>query len=711
MARAATVAARSSRCTSAAVSGAVGEKAPSRPWSEDAGDDLDEGARCLAAAAGAVAGRPARSRRAGGRCGRSSRGPGRARPRPSPPAMARTRPSVVVTTAAPPKKPATASHSSAGRRRRARSARARGAPRPRARAARPGARRTCSRALAAGGAGRSGSRVGDPRSRVAADVKVCASPRPIVGNNDHLVTVDPSLASPYAAPQDRAREHVATRALPAAVSTLVGRAGRRASRSPATVLGAHAARRSTCDVAGRVLPVVTSDAVAARRPPLRLAVPSGAAVDLGCRRGRRGRGRWPAAWCCRAATSWRVRTWRPARVRCVVRPRVGCASGRRAADLQRLELERRGGPPTRVARGRHPRRPPVGAPVVAGQPPQHARDSAVAGCRARAGLTPSGDDALAGALLVAHAVGAAARSRTPCAPGSARPPRSRPPCSTPPPTGTPRPTSSPSSTPRSPATDAAVARALPAVLAIGHTSGADLVAGIAGSRCTSCSRRPDAIDHHDRTERRMTTHVELRRRGLPRLGEPDAGLAGRRRHPRRPRRPGRDGHRAQRRRPARAWASTCPPRPGPTTSSSPCAPTTPDAAGAGLAAVADALAGAARHERLRAVVDEAVAPRTLGSAAARARRHAGRDLGARPARRDRGLRRHRVGPVGDAVLRQRLRRGRGARSRTPRPRPTCSSWAPTAARRTSAGSPSASPTSCARARSASSRPRAPAPSR
>ena len=75
-------------------------------------DDLDEGP-VAARRAGVARARPARSRRGGDRCGRSSPARGCARPRPAPPAMARTRPSVVVTTAAPPKKPATASPSSA----------------------------------------------------------------------------------------------------------------------------------------------------------------------------------------------------------------------------------------------------------------------------------------------------------------------------------------------------------------------------------------------------------------------------------------------------------------------------------------------------------------------------------------------------------------------------------------------------------------------
>jgi hypothetical protein len=48
-------------------------------------------------------------------------------------------------------------------------------------------------------------------------------------------------------------------------------------------------------------------------------------------------------------------------------------------------------------------------------------------------------------------------------------------------TGTPHRTWWRSSTPRSPATTPPSRGTLPAVLAIGHTSGADLVAGIAGA--------------------------------------------------------------------------------------------------------------------------------------------------------------------------------------------------------------------------------------
>ena len=75
----------------------------------------------------------------------------------------------------------------------------------------------------------------------------------------------------------------------------------------------------------------------------------------------------------------------------------------------------------------------------------------------------------------------------PCAPGSVPPPRSRPPCSTPPRTGMPLARSSPSSTPPSPGDPAAVRRALPPVLAIGHTSGADTVTGIRAAPAVGCS--------------------------------------------------------------------------------------------------------------------------------------------------------------------------------------------------------------------------------
>jgi FdrA protein len=86
---------------------------------------------------------------------------------------------------------------------------------------------------------------------------------------------------------------------------------------------------------------------------------------------------------------------------------------------------------------------------------------------------------------------------------------------------------------------------------------------------------------------------------------------------------------------------------------------TPDAVAAGLAAVADALA-ALRATSDSGGGDDTVAPRTLGSAAARVDATLAVISVPGPARRHRGLRRHHLRPVGDALLRQRVRRGRGA---------------------------------------------------
>jgi hypothetical protein len=247
--------------------------------------------------------------------------------------------------------------------------------------------------------------------------------------------------------------------LPAAVSTLVA-AVVHGEPVDATVIGAHR-YALYLSVRGSVLPVVASDAVA---PPtaVRLAVPSGS-VGWGVEVGQAvqvGGGRVTLPGVDLVA----VRSWRPARVRPVESPRVGCPDGRRGSHLStQLELS--------------------GAGAESGWLADGIRDALTEGGVARlvgrgAGLTPSGDDALAGALLVAHALGAgpdladAVRARLAA-------------------------TTAVSAALLDAAADGyaarqvvtlvdaavaadpgAVRRALPAVLAIGHTSGADTVTGV-----------------------------------------------------------------------------------------------------------------------------------------------------------------------------------------------------------------------------------------
>ncbi len=207
----------------------------------------------------------------------------------------------------------------------------------------------------------------------------------------------------------------------------------------ATVLGVHAPGLYL-DVAGTVVPVVTADAVplatAARLTLASADAPwrelaAGDVVLVG-----EGLIRLPG---CDIAAA---RTWRPTRVRRL--PSLECGSGGQGSHLRTHD----------------------GVEALLGRGP---------------GLTPAGDDALAGILLVAHAhgvagpVAAAVRERL----GS---------------------TTAVSAALLDAAADgyaaadvvalvdaavardaAAVARVLPAVLAIGHTSGADLVIGIAAA--------------------------------------------------------------------------------------------------------------------------------------------------------------------------------------------------------------------------------------
>jgi hypothetical protein len=261
--------------------------------------------------------------------------------------------------------------------------------------------------------------------------------------------------------------------LPAAVSTLV--AGLvQGEPVDATVLAAHRFALYL-SVRGRVLPVVSSDAVALPTA-VRLAVASGS-VPWGVAAGdvvRVGGGRveLPAVHVVAA------RTWRPSRVRRVAAG-AGCSDGRHGSHLStHLELSCAVDEGEWLAAGIRT------ACSALGRPGEHerTRGGVAAGVGALVGrgpgLTPSGDDALAGALLVARAVGAgtgvadAVRARLAATTAvsaalldaaadgyAARPVVAL--------------------------VDAAVAgdakavrRALPQVLAIGHTSGADTVTGI-----------------------------------------------------------------------------------------------------------------------------------------------------------------------------------------------------------------------------------------
>ncbi len=214
----------------------------------------------------------------------------------------------------------------------------------------------------------------------------------------------------------------------------------------ATVLGSHAPGLYL-DVAGAVVPVVTADAVPLATA-VRLAVASADAPWRGLAAGDAvlvGEGLIRLPGCDIVA----ARTWRPARVRPVTHdPHSLHSSHVHSSDR-----------PTRAQAER-------GVAALIGRGP---------------GLTPAGDDALAGILLVAHAhgvagaVAAAVRALLTS-------------------------TTAVSAALLDAAADgyaaaevvalvdaavagdpAAVARALPAVLAIGHTSGADLVIGVAAA--------------------------------------------------------------------------------------------------------------------------------------------------------------------------------------------------------------------------------------
>jgi len=246
---------------------------------------------------------------------------------------------------------------------------------------------------------------------------------------------------------------------------------------PAVVLGVHEPALYL-EVARRVLPVITSDAVPLA-PALRLAVPSGrvrwqvSAGDVVTVGG--GRVVLPGFEIAAA------RTWRPARVRQI--SRLECGSGGSGSHFRtQAAMETGSGWLADGIRAVLSAIP--GRECGSGCQDDHFRThgEGVGELLGRGqGLTPSGDDALAGILLVTHAVGRAAplavavRSRlaTTTAVSAALLDAAA--------DGYAAPAVVALVDAALAGDDAAVSRALPAVVAIGHTSGADLVAGIAGA--------------------------------------------------------------------------------------------------------------------------------------------------------------------------------------------------------------------------------------
>ena len=373
--------------------------------------------------------------------------------------MASTRPSVVVTTAAPPKKPATASHELGEGAAGEHDAHEHAvhlvlALEERGLAARRSAARASTRA--AGSVGQGGEvDAGAPRQ---ARWPMARSVRPRADRWQQ----SPSghcrpLASVAAWPSDRPPSRTV---LPAAVSTL-----------SAALVGGPRRRRRRCsgvhrsalylDVAGRVLPVVTSDAVPLPTA-LRLAAPCAVPVPWGVVAGDAvlvgaGRVALPGVDVvgCRAPGGPPVRppgsaSSRPACVGWSPGSHLSTRLELTVAEPARLTDASAAGSPTASARVL----PASGAQVVA-RAAACAPDSAtrMRGTRSRrcsgAGpgsprrATTRSPAPCSSPTRSAPATPLAA----PCAPGSARPPRCPPPCSTPPPTGSPPATSSPSSTP------------------------------------------------------------------------------------------------------------------------------------------------------------------------------------------------------------------------------------------------------------------------
>ena len=425
-------------------------------------------------------------------------------------------------------------------------------------------------------------------------------------------------------------------------------------------------------VGGSVLPVVTADAVALPTA-VRLGLASGSVPWARC-----GRQPWGVAAgdvvevgdgrvTLPGLDVVAVRTWRPARVR-TPPPGVGCSNGRQSSHLS-TQLEQAWATGGEPAGGSHDGawladgirqalsgvgcRAPPGVGCSDGRLGSHLSTQlhevdapAVAGLVGRGpGLTPAGDDALAGALLVAHALGAgtdladAVRARLHA-------------------------TTAVSAALLDAAADGyaarpvvtlvdaavanrpdAVARALPAVLAIGHTSGADTVTGIhaalatlatlpalpalttgtTGRECGSGSQgnhfrtRRETIDDDDgddRTECRMTTHVELRRGAYHdsvSLMQVSRAVAGT---------PGVTAAQVAMATELNVDVLTgmgfdVPAEAGPNDLVVAIRADTADGVDAGLAAVTDALAALRGTGDSGSGGDDEVAPRTLGSAAAR----------------------------------------------------------------------------------------------
>lgn len=236
----------------------------------------------------------------------------------------------------------------------------------------------------------------------------------------------------------------------------------RGPRCPLVVLGVHRGG-AYLGAGGRVLPVVASDALALPGA-VRLAEPAHR-LDLGVGAGDvvvvgAGALRFPTA------TVRGVRTWRPARVR------RGASDGRPGpAAVRRLLAEASAGAPPWLA--------PALAEALA--TPAGSVDALVG---RGPGLTPSGDDALAGALLVRRGLGVLPPAGAPDPLVAAV--RSRLPATTAVSGALLAAAADGWATPEVVAlVEAAVAgdadglrRALPPVLAVGHTSGADLVAGL-----------------------------------------------------------------------------------------------------------------------------------------------------------------------------------------------------------------------------------------
>lgn len=280
--------------------------------------------------------------------------------------------------------------------------------------------------------------------------------------------------------------------LPAAASALTARVLREAPRGApreALVVGAHRLGLYL-SVDGTVLPVVPSDALAlptALRLGARSSALPGAAAGAspwGVEPGDRvavGGGRVVLP----GAEVVAVRTWRPARVRRVA-PGAACPGDRMLVESLLADATTSCDPWLA---------PAIGVVCSGGRPDGHlsTRPDEVAALVGRGrGLTPSGDDALAGALLVAHALRAprafadAVRARlgattavsaallAAAADGFA-------------------------ARPVVALVDAAVvghveatARALPEVVAIGHTSGRDLLTGVLAA--LRAHTRPASLD-------------------------------------------------------------------------------------------------------------------------------------------------------------------------------------------------------------------------